>query len=260
MKDRMSGFFTPTSKNGGIPNLKLTPTATPNNNSPVFLSSRSNSSRSQSKSRQNSSSASTASPFSDCGLALRRVIGCSTTAFDSHPPSRSFAYTAGAAAVVVHLDDELQITQRFFRARPNAPTLVTVGASFAPSTPASYIQETRSRTAASLREAGIGYQYTNSASPFAQDDSPSSRTWSARERIKAATCLSFSPDGKWLAVGEVCYRRRRRCCQRVILYAKFRTPGRLDTILGFWFFQCPRMYPVISLPLPCPNTPLECAT
>lgn len=215
MKDRMSGFFTPTSKNGGIPNLKLTPTATPINNSPVFLSSRSNSSRSQSKSRQNSSSASTASPFSDCGLALRRVIGCSTTAFDSHPPSRSFAYTAGAAAVVVHLDDELQITQRFFRARPNAPTLVTVGASFAPSTPTSYIQETRSRTAASLREAGIGYQYTNSASPFAQDDSPSSRTWSARERIKAATCLSFSPDGKWLAVGEVCFRCRCHS-QRVI--------------------------------------------
>jgi len=202
----MASFFTPTSRNpGGIPNLKLTPT-----NSPVFLSSRNSTSiRSTSKGRQNSSSGSSSSssisPFSDCGLALKRVIGCSTTAFDSHPPSRSFAYTAGAAAVVVQLDDDLQITQRFFRARPNAPTLTSTVSSYAPSTPGSYSQETRNRTAASLRDAGIGNIYSNNASPFSGEDSPSSRTWTARERIKAATCLSFSPDGKWIAVGEVCF-------------------------------------------------------
>jgi len=199
----MANFFTPTSRNpGGIPNLKLTPT-----NSPVFLSSRNSASvRSTSKGRQNSSSGSSSSsisPFSDCGLALKRVIGCSTTAFDSHPPSRSFAYTAGAAAVVVQLDDDLQITQRFFRARPNAPTLTSTVSSYAPSTPGNYSQETRNRTAASLRDAGIGNIYSNNASPFSGEDSPSSRTWTARERIKAATCLSFSPDGKWIAVGEV---------------------------------------------------------
>ncbi|PWW77570.1 WD40 repeat-like protein [Tuber magnatum] len=204
----MAGFFTPTSKNlGGIPNLKLTPT-----NSPVFLSSRNSASiRSTSKGRQSSSSGSSSSsstsPFSDCGLALKRVIGCSTTAFDSHPPSRSFAYTAGAAAVVVQLDDDLQITQRFFRARPNAPTLTST-VSYAPSTPGGYSQETRNRTAASLRDAGIGYIYSNNASPFSGEDSPSSRTWTARERIKAATCLSFSPDGKWIAVGETGYNPR----------------------------------------------------
>ncbi|KAG0638911.1 WD40-repeat-containing domain protein [Tuber brumale] len=205
----MASFITPAPKNpGGIPNLKLTPT-----NSPVFLSSRNSTSiRSTSKGRQSSSSGSSSSsstlPFSDCGLALKRVIGCSTTAFDSHPPSRSFAYTAGAAAVVVQLDDDLQITQRFFRARPNAPTLTSTVSSYAPSTPGGYSQETRSRTAASLRDAGIGNIYSNNASPFSGEDSPSSRTWTARERIKAATCLSFSPDGKWIAVGETGYNPR----------------------------------------------------
>ncbi|KAL7266803.1 hypothetical protein RUND412_010634 [Rhizina undulata] len=196
----MASFFTPsTSRTGAIPNLKFTPS-----NSPGFFSRPGT--RSSSKQRQ-LSNGSVSSNFSDCGLALKRVIGCSTTAFDSHPPSRSFAYTAGAAAVVVQLDDDLQITQRFFRARPNAPTLATVAPySYAPSTPTHHSQETRNKTAASLREAGIGYAPQSSA--YINDDSPSSRTWTARERIKAATCVSFSPDGKWLAVGETGYNPR----------------------------------------------------
>ena len=189
----MAGFFTPSSSraSGGIPNLKLTPSHSRASN------------RSSSRSRQLSNSSAFGS-FSDCGLALKRVIGCSTTAFDSHPPTRSFAYTAGAAAVVVQVDDDFKVTQRFFRARPNAPTLSSVAPySFAPSTPTNYAQETRTRTAASLREAGIGYVPSSSSPSFNSEDLPSSKTWTARERIKAATCVSFSPDGKWLAVGEV---------------------------------------------------------
>ncbi|KAI5800021.1 WD40-repeat-containing domain protein [Geopyxis carbonaria] len=198
----MAGLFTPTSRSaGGIPNLKLTPT-----NSPVFYSVRGT--KSPGKRQFSATPGSTSTAFADCTLSLKRVIGCSTTAFDSHPSSRSFAYTAGAAAVVVTLDDELEVSQRFFRARPNAPTLAVAAAgvssytSYTPSTPQNSAQ---TRAAASLREAGIGH----SPSPgFAGDDSSGTKTWTARERIKAATCLSFSPDGKWLAVGETGYNPR----------------------------------------------------
>lgn len=39
-------------------------------------------------------------------------------------------------------------------------------------------------------------------------DSPSGRTWTSRERIKAATCLALSREGKFLAVGETGYSPR----------------------------------------------------
>lgn len=199
----MAGPFTPVSRTtAAIPNLKLTPTPS-SSSSPGLYSQRSgvNTSKSPGKRISNNNN-STSAAFPDSTLSLKRVIGCSTNAFDSHPPSRSFAYTAGAAAVVVTLDEELQVTQRFFRARPNAPTLATAaaGAYHAPSTPQN---ESRVRAAASLREAGIGYSPTP-----VTDDSPGAKTWSARERIKAATSLSFSPDGKWLAVGETGYNPR----------------------------------------------------
>jgi hypothetical protein len=72
-----------------------------------------------------------------------------------------------------------------------------------PSTPTQ--NEARNRTAASLRDVGIG------ASPLASPanewaDAFNLKTSTARDRVKAATCVSFSPDGRFLAVGEV-----RRC-------------------------------------------------
>lgn len=204
----MAGLFTPSNRangsgnNSSVPNVKLTPSGTPYN--ALRASAKTTTPKRPSPEKPGASS----KEYPNSSLALKRVIGCSTTAFDSHPPTRSFAYTAGASAVVVSLDDDLNIQQRFFRARPNAPTLTIAaqGAAYTPSTPQNAAQETRMRAAASLREAGIGY--SPGGAVYYGDDSPSSKTWTARERIKAATCLSFSPDGKWLAVGETGYNPR----------------------------------------------------
>jgi hypothetical protein len=143
----------------------------------------------------------------DVSLALRQVVGSTAStanAFDSLPSGRSFAYTAGAAAVIATVEEDHHVTQRFYRARPttnpiNASTPIYGG----PSTPTQ--NESRNRTAASLRDAGFGPSPL--ASPAIQEwaDSPSNRAWTMKEKIKAATCVSFSPDGKYLAVGEVCH-------------------------------------------------------
>lgn len=141
----------------------------------------------------------------DVSLALRQVIGTTTTsanAFDSLPSGRCFAYTAGAAAVIASVDEQHNVSQRFYRARPTTNPLNPSSSIYGgPSTPTQ--NESRNRTAASLRDAGFGASPL--ASPAANDwaDSPSNRAWTTKEKIKAATCVSFSPDGKYLAVGEV---------------------------------------------------------
>jgi hypothetical protein len=135
-------------------------------------------------------------------LSLKRIIGTtvnSPTGFDSLSSERVFGYTAGAAVVICHLDDNLQYSQRFFRARPTAVPLAAVNTPV--STPKVTANDSRSRGVASLRENII---YSPAGTQCDWGDSPSSsKTWTSRERIKAATCLSISRDGKLLAVGEV---------------------------------------------------------
>ena len=141
----------------------------------------------------------------EANLALRQVIGTTTSsanAFDSLQTGNCFAYTAGAAAVIASVDEEHNVSQCFYRARPTTNPLNPSASIYGgPSTPTQ--NESRNRTAASLRDAGFGGSPL--ASPAANDwpDSPSSRAWTVKEKIKAATCVSFSPDGKFLAVGEV---------------------------------------------------------
>jgi hypothetical protein len=138
-------------------------------------------------------------------LTLRTVIGTTTrtaNAFDSLPSARCFAYTAGTAAVVATVDDQHNISQRFYRARPTTNPINSSSSIYGgPSTPTQ--NESRNRAAASLRDVSIGA--SSLASPALNDwnDSPNNRAWTAREKIKAATCVAFSPDGKFLAVGEV---------------------------------------------------------
>ncbi|KAK3344143.1 WD40-repeat-containing domain protein [Lasiosphaeria hispida] len=137
-------------------------------------------------------------------LSLRRVVGttCSSpTGFDT--VHSSFAYIAGGAVVVVDVSGE-HYSQRFYRARPAAVPVyavspVTHASSSTPnSTPKA--NDSRNRAAPSPRDSLYGN------SDWA--DSPSSKTWTSRERIKAATCLALSRDGRYLAVGETGYAPR----------------------------------------------------
>ncbi|KAL0940923.1 WD repeat protein [Colletotrichum truncatum] len=129
-------------------------------------------------------------------LSLKRVVGttcASPTGFDT--VNSSFAYIAGGAVVVVDVDGE-HYSQRFYRARPTAAPVYGCAplshANSSPSTPKA--NDSRNRIA--IRET--------------QDwsVSPTPNTWTSRERIKAATCLALSRDGRYLAVGETGYAPR----------------------------------------------------
>lgn len=140
-------------------------------------------------------------PRTELGIALKQVIGAtagSRNAFDTH--GNSFAFTAGAAAVIATYNNR-NVEQRFYRARPTALPLNPTPVIYDNGTPTA--SDSRNRTAASLRSAGVGI--SPFGSPSAEwNDTSSGKTWSAKERVKAATCVSFSPNGKFLAVGEVC--------------------------------------------------------
>lgn len=137
-------------------------------------------------------------------LSLKRVIGTTCTAptaFDT--AARCFAYVAGGAVVVVDLAGA-EYTQRFYRARPTAAPVFQVAplsqSSTSPNGNTPKANDARNRVANSARE---------SLFPSSDwSDSPSSRTWTSRERIKAATCVSLSTDARFLAVGETGYAPR----------------------------------------------------
>ncbi|KAL7897822.1 quinon protein alcohol dehydrogenase-like superfamily [Trichoderma sp. TUCIM 5745] len=140
-------------------------------------------------------------PVFDSRLSLKRVVGTtcrSPTAFDA--VNDCFAYTAGGAVVVVTVDGD-QYTQRFYRARPSVVSLYSAS-QHAPSTPTT----STAAKANDSRNRATGHRDSHSGSEWS--DGPSPRTWTSRERIKAATCLGLSPDGKYLAVGETGYAPR----------------------------------------------------
>ncbi|KXX79974.1 Mitogen-activated protein kinase-binding protein 1 [Madurella mycetomatis] len=140
-------------------------------------------------------------------LSLQRVVGttCSSpTGFDT--VYSSFAYIAGGAVVVVDVSGE-HYSQRFYRARPSAVPLLSVSpVANASSTPSSTPKANDSRNRAAA--AAASPRETLHASSDWPESSPTSKTWTSRERIKAATCLALSRDGRYLAVGETGYAPR----------------------------------------------------
>ncbi|KAI1431812.1 WD domain-containing protein [Xylaria sp. CBS 124048] len=141
----------------------------------------------------------------DSRLSLKRVIGTtcvSPTGFDA--VKSSFAYIAGGAVVVVDLDGDTY-GQRFFRARPTAiPIYGTPAPASSTSSPATP-KANDSRNRISPRDSTLGLPDFG--------ESPAAKTWTSRERIKAATCLALSKEGRFLAVGETGY------APRVLIYS-----------------------------------------
>lgn len=138
-------------------------------------------------------------------LSLNRVVGTSCrsqTGFDA--VDSSFAYVAGGAVVVVDVDGD-NYSQKFYRARPTAtPVYPVITSQHAPSTPTAgtpKANDSRNRAAPAMRDSPYNQSDWNA-------DSPSSRTWTSRERIKAATCVAISRDNRFLAVGETGYAPR----------------------------------------------------
>ena len=140
----------------------------------------------------------------ELGLSLKKIIGTTVSSppcFDTLSTSRIFTYTAGAAVVVVDIDDEGKHCQRFFRASPTAVPANTGNAGpYGPLTPAGNAND--GRNGKGFRDIAIPYAPSIAHTSLESGDS-SSKTWSSRERIKAATCVAISPDGRFLAVGEV---------------------------------------------------------
>ncbi len=139
-------------------------------------------------------------------LSLKRVVGstcCSPTGFDT--VNSSFAYIAGGAVVVVDVYND-NYRQRFYRARPTAvPVYAVSPAPLGPSTPTSTpkANDSRNRLTASTSHRDSTFGLPDWA------ESPSSgKTWTQRERIKSATCVSLSRDGRFLAAGETGYAPR----------------------------------------------------
>ena len=135
-------------------------------------------------------------------LTLKRVIGTttgSTRGFDFVSGCSTFAICAGSAVIVGHLDETLNVTQRFFRARPSVlPINIALpfyNSAILPSTP-----DSRSRLTSTLRDNMTGSKSMGSPSG---DYSDISGKGIARQRARAATCVALSRDGKLLAVGEV---------------------------------------------------------
>ena len=139
---------------------------------------------------------------SSFNLELKTILGnttSSTFGFDCSPDASSFAICAGSTAVVSHVDEHLNVTHKYFRARPTAlPVHKTPSYYEAPNV--SNTPEPQNRAVSTLKGSTRRRRSTRS-SLFEQTASPNNST--RRQRTRAITCVSLSADARLLAVGEV---------------------------------------------------------
>jgi WD40 repeat protein len=147
------------------------------------------------------------SPYQSA-LSLQTVIGTTTTTpngFSCHDQSNSFAFCAGSAGVLAELDEDNNVNQRFFRARPTASSINPVISFYNQCTPPA-TPDARTRSLPGIKATPHNGSYNSSPSTETVDSSP--RAWSSRERVKAVTCVAISPNGRFLALGETGYNPR----------------------------------------------------
>jgi len=141
----------------------------------------------------------------DAGLYLQQVIGTTSTSsngIDYLESARSFAFLAGAGAVLATVDDDLKITQRFYRVKPSLSGGKPTTPFYDLPTSSGAPQSPRRTSVFPKREGPAGFPLVG---PPAADllDSPNHRVVNPKERTKAASCVSLSRNGKLLALGEV---------------------------------------------------------
>ncbi|KAK5110221.1 hypothetical protein LTR62_006217 [Meristemomyces frigidus] len=140
------------------------------------------------------------------GLRLIKAIGSTTAsalAFDLVASQRTFAYAAGAIAVLCRVDHDGQVTQRFYKARPT----VAVASRDVSQAALDSRRPFGSRDIAYSRENG-GATGSPLAASRDWSDSPGGRSTTAKDRVKSVTSVALSPDGRWLAIGETGFKPR----------------------------------------------------
>ncbi|KIY01960.1 uncharacterized protein Z520_02098 [Fonsecaea multimorphosa CBS 102226] len=143
----------------------------------------------------------------DYALQLQRVIGTTTngpSGLACCPRTSSYAYCAGAVAVLARLASDDTPILRYFKARPTAPSL---------NPPTSHYESSPSTTPSRRRISTftprkVLEEYNGGSAGREWLDESAGQTWTARERIKTAACVALSRDGHWLAVGEAGYNPR----------------------------------------------------
>ena len=188
-----------------IPNLRLTPRASPAPRTPTI--------KSPTKTIREEPQY----------LSLHKIIGSTVTsnsAVSYVESPRLVAYTAGATAVVVSIDDDSQISQRAFRATSTYGSQGLVNQPHLDSPLASAFSPSQRIIRASATSRDSASAASAFASPsFDSSDSPSGRAAGLKAKSKTASCLALSQDGKWLAMGENGYK------PRVLIFSLSKNPA-----------------------------------
>ena len=132
-------------------------------------------------------------------LSFKSLIGTtsiSVNAFDALPEQNTFLCCAGSAVVLCRLDENLNITQQLFRARPDAIPIIATPSFYNPATPPNTPR--RSRLVSPLKDGG-GLIY-NASSDYVPDPTSQGR---ANNRSREVSCVSLNHGGNLMAVGEV---------------------------------------------------------
>lgn len=138
--------------------------------------------------------------YNSLQLNFNSVAGTTTdsvNAFDTAPERHAFAYCAGSAVVLSHVGEHLNITQRFFRARPHALSINETPSFYNPATPPS--TPGKNRHGSPLKDRGCGIM-NNGLLDQPIDYSSQSRV---NNRSRETSCVSLSREGILMAVGEV---------------------------------------------------------
>ena len=133
-------------------------------------------------------------------LSLKNVIGTTTNsvnAFDALPGHHSFVCCAGSAAVLSRVDERLNISQQFFRAKPNISPINATPSFYNPATPP--ITPGKNRRGSPFKDEGPRTIYNGS-----HNYPPNSPNQGRANNLNRETsCVSLSRGGDLMAIGEV---------------------------------------------------------